>query len=65
MYEALKEECYLQGIELNISTKTVERVLIKHGLHTPRVKKSLLFCLVVSVVKITDLRTTYFAVHKN
>jgi hypothetical protein len=40
VYAALKEEYSLQGAELNISAKTVERVLIKHGLHTPRVKKN-------------------------
>ena len=40
VFEALGEECTRIGIEVNIGSKTVERVLIKHGLHTPRVKKN-------------------------
>lgn len=40
VYEALQEECSQKGIAVTIGSKTVERVLIKHGLHTPRVKKN-------------------------
>jgi len=40
VFQALKEEYTERCLPVNISTKTVERVLIDHGLHTPRSKKN-------------------------
>lgn len=40
VFQALKEEYAERCLPVNISSKTVERVLMDHGLHTPRSKKN-------------------------
>ncbi|MDD4347122.1 MAG: helix-turn-helix domain-containing protein [Desulfitobacteriaceae bacterium] len=40
VFKALEEEYAEKCLPVNISPKTVERVLIDHGLHTPRSKKN-------------------------
>ena len=40
VFQTLKDEYVEKGLEVTISVKTVERVLIDHGLHEPRPKKN-------------------------
>jgi len=40
VYQALRDEYAERGLPVDVSSKTVERVLMDHGLHTPRPKKN-------------------------